>query len=152
MSVKKEMGVQKREGEEDEGWEMVSRAEETEKTGQVRHLPIPPLPRPPRSKPIAIPKSLTARRMGRSLSIAWGSHLEGESKISDPGTPGPRDTRFREEPIFVFPSIGKMQGDQWQWPGEEEMRRQDKRLGVHPPFLTTEQRKGERWKVGGKRG
>jgi hypothetical protein len=154
---------------EDEGWEMVSRTGDTcgkdlwerpvtgrDGTGQdgtgpvkgrVRHLPIPELPRPPRSKPIAIPKKLTARRMGRSLSVTWDSQLEGEAKILDPGTSGPRG--FKEGPIFVFPSVDrKVRGDQWLWPGEIKIE-QEKKRGVHPPFLTAEQKEKEEKEGGG---
>jgi hypothetical protein len=130
--------------EKDEGWEMVSLTGDTcgkdrwerpttgqdgtgrggagSVKGKVRHLPIPDLPRPPRSKPIAIPKKLTARRMGRSLSVTWDSQLEGEANILDPGTSGPRG--FKEEPIFVFPSVDrKIRGGQWLWPEETRPRR-----------------------------
>jgi hypothetical protein len=134
MSASKREGVQGK--DEDEGWEMVSRTENTEKKGRVRHLPIPAIPRPPRSKPIAIPKSLNARRMGRSLSINWGSH-------SDTGTSGPRG--FKEGPIFVFPSAEK--GDQWLWPGEGMMMEHEK---LHPPFLSAEQKEEGKMERGGR--
>jgi hypothetical protein len=131
--------------EKEEGWEMVSLTGDTcgkdlwerprmDGTGRggagrggagsvkVRHIPIPELPRPPRSKPIAIPKNLTDRRKGRSLSVTWDSQLEGEANILDPGTSGPRG--FKEEPIFVFPSVDrKIRGGQWLWPEETKPRR-----------------------------
>jgi hypothetical protein len=130
--------------EKEEGWEMVNLTGDTcgkdlwerpttgqdgagrggagSVKGKVRHLPIPEIPRPPRSKPIAIPKKITARRKGRSLSVTWDSQLEGEANILDPGTSGPRG--FREEPIFVFPSVDrKIRGGQWLWPEETRSRR-----------------------------
>jgi hypothetical protein len=132
--------------------------------GRVRHLPIPELPRPlrpprPQSKPIAIPKKLTARRMGRSLSVTWDSQLEGEANILDPRTSGPRG--FKEGPIFVFPSVDrKVRDEEWLWPGEVNIE-QEKDTGsfltieqekrVHPPFLTIEQ-KGKKRKDNRRKG
>ena len=107
---------------EEEGWEMVSlpgnSIETPRKVGskrggagsvRVRHLPIPEIPRPPRSRPITIPK-LIARREGRPLSLTWDSQFEGEAK--DLGTSGPRG--FGEESVLRFPSV--VSGGQWLWP------------------------------------
>jgi hypothetical protein len=128
-------GVHGWEDLEEEGWEMVSLTGDTSErprmdgsgrggagSVRVRHLPIPEIPRPPRSKPIAIPKKLTARREGRPLSVTWDSQFEGEANILDPGTSGPRG--FREEPIFMFPSVDrKIRGGQWLWPERTRSRR-----------------------------
>jgi hypothetical protein len=89
---------------------------------RVRHLPIPEIPRPPRSKPIAIPKKLIARREGRPLSLTWDSQFEGEANTLDPGTSEPRG--FREESLFMFPLVDrKIRGGQWLWPEGTRSRR-----------------------------
>ena len=82
--------------------------------GGNRHILIPQLPCPPRSKPVAIPKGLTTRRRGRMMSIGWQSDLKDTPELPEPLTP-----RLRDEPVFIFPSLGRLQGGEWKWPGNK---------------------------------
>jgi hypothetical protein len=69
------------------------------------HLPVPEMPRPPHSNPIAIPRSLSGRRHSYVVPMGQQSGLPDSPEVPRPSTP-----ISMNYPVFIFHHLGSSRG------------------------------------------